>query len=64
MVGVLSESDIAMLKQISAGGLDKTRGETEFISRLKYIRDSLTKLGKQSLESELETLEREMGLIK
>jgi len=53
-----------MLKQISAGGLDKTRGETEFISRLKYIRDSLTKLGKQSLESELETLEREMGLIK
>lgn len=42
MTGVLSESDIAILRQIGAGGLDRRRTPKEFKRRLEELKTSLS----------------------
>lgn len=42
MSGVLSESDMSLLRTIAAGGLNRRRDEKEFISRLKQVRATLS----------------------
>lgn len=58
MTGVLSESDIAMLRQIGAGGISRVRSEKEFIKRINSLRESLSSAGTDDLSSELEELEK------
>lgn len=42
MVGVLSESDIKLLKNLSAGALDRTRSESRFVKDANMLLDKLT----------------------
>jgi|DEB0MinimDraft_3_1074331.scaffolds.fasta_scaffold05755_2 hypothetical protein len=46
MTGVLSESDIAILRQIGAGGLNRQRSPKEFKRRLDELKESLSGFGK------------------
>ncbi len=41
MTGVLSESDIKLLKNLSSGGLNRKRGEKRFRQDVKQMRDRL-----------------------
>lgn len=52
MTGVLSESDVKMLRQIAAGGLNRKLGDKQAIKNLKQLKASLSrKLGKSTTAS-------------
>ena len=42
MTGVLSESDIKLLKNLSSGGLNRRRGKKRFLQDVKQMRDRLS----------------------
>lgn len=66
MTGVLSESDIAMLRQIGAGGLSRMRGVPEFRRRIEAIKNSLGGIGnlnsQEEKQAELDRLSEKYNL--